>query len=296
MRQPTLRQIEAFKALVESGTVSNAAKALNVSQPAVSKLLTHLEEDVGFALFERGRGRIRVTGRGMRLYDEIDRVFSGVNQISQAIEEIRKEAGGRLQVGVMPGISSRFLAATASQICEEFPDLQIALAFHSSEFISDALLAQRFDLGIITQAIDSPHFETKVIDERPLVAVLPKGHRLEAADEISVKDFDNEAFVAFTQQSQTGRIMAEGMANYGVTPKIAIEATTAQTVCECVAAGMGVAVMSPIFVTEFLPNIQVKPLKENMVVPILATRLSLGRMSEYVDRFVAILRDESLSV
>ncbi|WP_280520429.1 LysR family transcriptional regulator [Phaeobacter sp. J2-8] len=182
MRQPTLRQIEAFKALFECGTVSKAAKSLNVSQPAVSKLLMHLEEDVGFSLFERGRGRIRVTDRGARLYDEIDRVFSGVNQIAQAVEEIRNEAGGRLRIGVMPGISPRYLSAAANRIREEAPDLQINFLFQSSEFVSDALLARRFDLGIVTQGVDHPNFDTHVIDDRPLVAVLPKGHRLEALD------------------------------------------------------------------------------------------------------------------
>ncbi|WP_280520428.1 LysR substrate-binding domain-containing protein [Phaeobacter sp. J2-8] len=110
-----------------------------------------------------------------------------------------------------------------------------------------------------------------------------------------MKDFRGEDFVAFTQQSQTGQFIIQGMAEQGIAPKVVVEAATAQTVSECVAAGMGAAVMSPIFVPDFLPDLQVRPLKQKMVVPILATRLSLGRMSDYVDRYIDLFRTISVS-
>jgi hypothetical protein len=72
-----LRQIEAFKAVIEFGTVSRAAEVLNVSQPAVSKLLTHLEAATGLKLFDRRQGRLATTPQGMRLYEEIERIFAG---------------------------------------------------------------------------------------------------------------------------------------------------------------------------------------------------------------------------
>src|SRR5262249_3843183 len=108
-RRLNLRQIEAFKAVIEHGTVSRAAGVLNVSQPAISKLIAHLEADAEVRLFDRIKGRLAPTERGMRFYQEIERIFSGVAQIENAAEAIRREEQGRLVVGVMPALAGRFV-------------------------------------------------------------------------------------------------------------------------------------------------------------------------------------------
>ena len=101
-RQPTMRQIEAFKAVIETGTVSRAAEVLNMSQPAASKLLTNLEADIGLTLFERRRGLLVPNERGVRFYQEIDRIFSGLNQINRAVDSLRREEQGQLVIGCLP--------------------------------------------------------------------------------------------------------------------------------------------------------------------------------------------------
>src|SRR3954454_15854910 len=108
-RRINLRQVEAFKAVIEYGTVSRAAEMMNVSQPAMSKLIAHLEEDTGLRLFDRLKGRLAPTRRGMRLYEEIDRIFAGVRQVENAVEAIRREEQGQLLVGVMPALSRSFI-------------------------------------------------------------------------------------------------------------------------------------------------------------------------------------------
>src|SRR5437868_1521109 len=108
-RQINLRQIEAFKAVIENGTVSRAAELLNVSQPAMSKLIAHLEFDTGLKLFDRVKGRLAPTAHAMRLYDEVGRIFAGVRQVENAVDAIRREEQGRLAVGVMPALSGSFI-------------------------------------------------------------------------------------------------------------------------------------------------------------------------------------------
>ena len=93
-RAINLRQVEMLKAVVEHGTVSRAAVVLGISQPAASKLLMQLERDGGLKLFDRARGRLAPTAQGMRLYEEIDRIFAGVRQVETAIAVIRREDTG----------------------------------------------------------------------------------------------------------------------------------------------------------------------------------------------------------
>ena len=91
MRRLTFRQIEAFRALVEGGTVTRAAELLHISQPAVSKQLANLEEDCGVALFDRTKGRLVLTDAGIRLYDEVSKIFVGVNQRRTQLTRYREE-------------------------------------------------------------------------------------------------------------------------------------------------------------------------------------------------------------
>jgi molybdenum-dependent DNA-binding transcriptional regulator ModE len=108
-RRVNLKQIEVFKAVIEHGTVSSAAAALNVSQPAMSKSIAQLEADCEIRLFDRVKGRLAPTEQGMQLYDEIYRIFSGVQQVENAIDALHRQAQGRLLIGVMPGLSGGFV-------------------------------------------------------------------------------------------------------------------------------------------------------------------------------------------
>lgn len=109
MKFPSLRQLEGLVAVIETGTVSAAANVLRISQPAVSKLIRDLEADTQLALFERESGRLLPTRRGMRLYEEVSRVFGGVNQLARAVEGIKREERGQLVIGVISGLSGPFM-------------------------------------------------------------------------------------------------------------------------------------------------------------------------------------------
>ena len=84
-----IRQVEAFRALMQRHTVTRAAQALHISQPAVSRLLSDFESGVGFKLFERQQGRLLPTSEARVLYDEVERAFVGLDRIALAAQQIR---------------------------------------------------------------------------------------------------------------------------------------------------------------------------------------------------------------
>src|SRR3546814_162603 len=203
VRTPNLRQIEAFKAVIETGTVSRAAELLRSSQPAASKLLTHLEEDTGLQLFDRRRGRLVPTERGMRLYEEIDRIFAGVKQVERAVESIRREEHDRLLIGVMPGLAGPFISRAVVGFLKRHPKAYVSVAARSSQFVADWLLARQLDVGIISMRIDHRHFEAEPLISLPLVCVMPIGHRLAKKKRITPRDLVKEDFIAFGEGSHT---------------------------------------------------------------------------------------------
>ena len=122
-----LRQIEAFKAVIESGTVTQAAERLAISQPAVSKLLQSFERGSGLTLFTREKGRLSPTTEARLLYEEVERIFQGAGRVRQAADEIRSLKRGLLSIGVMPALSVGFAQEILARLHVSQPGVSVNL-------------------------------------------------------------------------------------------------------------------------------------------------------------------------
>lgn len=248
-RQLNLRQVEAFKAVIEAGTVSRAALILNISQPAMSKLIAHLEQDTGLKLFDRIKGRLAPTERGMRLYEEIDRIFAGVRQVEDAVEAIHREEQGRLLVGVMPALSGSFIQRATMGLLQSFPNVFCFVHSRSSEWIVDWLVTRKLDVGLVSSRVDNPYIVAESLMEHPLVCIMPTDHPLTAKSVIEPNDLDNIPFVSFDSESHTGQRVATMLETYRIRSNVVLAANVAPTLCEFVAAGLGVSLVHPLMVS-----------------------------------------------
>lgn len=272
MRKPSLRQLEAFKAFVETGSVSRAADALFISQPAASKLLNHFEADIGMELIDRSSNRPVVTERGMRVYEEIDRILSGVDQIGQAIASIRAEERSQITVGVVPGFPANLLSRAAGIVRQERPDISLSFVVRSSEFLSHGILSRKLDLALIARELDHPQVQTSAFYEEPMVLIAPADHPLTKLETVDVADLQNQPFIAFTPGSVTRRMTDAAMAEAGVNADIVLSATTAPNCCSLTAAGLGVCVLSPLFASDHLARLAVRPFSPRLPFNVYAVR------------------------
>ncbi|RUV97488.1 LysR family transcriptional regulator [Mesorhizobium sp. M5C.F.Ca.IN.020.14.1.1] len=244
-RAINLRQIEAFKAVIENGTISRAAEILHVSQPNMSKLIAHLEADTGLQLFERQKGRLSPTDHAMRLYDEVGRIFAGVRQVENAVEAIRREDQGTLAVGVMVTLASTFAQLVTSRFLAGRSSLFCSIHTLSSSWIVDGLIARKLDVGLVGPSADSPYVKLETMMRHPLVCIMAPGHRFTEKQVIEPSDLHEVPFVAFPGDTFLGRRIAGMFESYKVQPKIAMVADNAPSVCEFVAGGLGVALVHP---------------------------------------------------
>ena len=285
-RPLNLRQVEAFKAVIENGTASRAAELLRVSQPAVSKLLGHLEEDTGLKLFERVKGRLVPTRQGMRLYEEIDRIFVGVQQVERAVESIRREEQGRLLVGVMPGLSGTFIQRVTMAFRRHRPDVHVTIHVRSSQFIADWLIGRQLDVGLIRSRIDNPYVDAESFMEHPLVCILPLGHALTGKRVITPSDLHGQSFVSFSPDSYTGLQIAGMFEKCDVRANILLETNVAPTVCEFVAAGLGVSLVHPLFVDDIRHGVAVRRFQPTLPFDFQVCRARDSRNASLVEIFV----------
>ncbi|MBY0512209.1 MAG: LysR family transcriptional regulator [Rhodospirillaceae bacterium] len=291
-----LRQIEAFKALIEHGTVSRAAEMLNISQPAMSKLIAHLEADACLKLFDRLKGRLAPTSHAMLLYDEVGRIFAGVRQVENAVEAIRREQQGRLGVGVMAALAGSFLQLATTGFLKSHRTVFCSIQSLSSEWIVDRLVARKLDIGLVSGRLDNPYVKLEPLSEHPVVCIMPLGHRLAAKGHIEPLDLHQVEFVAYHRDTYFGNIIDKMFETYGVEPRTVIDSNVAPTLCEFVAAGLGVSLVHPLTLSGMEHRLAVRRFEPETLFKFQLGRSSGNRNAALVEDFANELRESAAQI
>lgn len=281
-----LRQVEAFRAVIENGTVSSAAAVLNVTQPAVSKLVSNLESDTGLRLFDRTKGKLSPTVHGMRLYEEVDRIFAGLHQIERAVESVRREERGHLLVGVLPALSGRFIQRATTKFLEREKGVFVSLVVKGSPGLADWLVTRQIDVGILNARVEHPYLETTQFLPQEIVCILPLGHQLSEKATIKPSDLHGQDFVGFDKSVELRRATDAVMLEHGARPNFLLEASTAPTVCEFVAGGIGVSLVHPLMAETVQGRVAIRRFEPALVNHFLLARTQKARNAGLLDSFV----------
>src|SRR6201991_3414347 len=134
-----VKLLEAFRAVVDSRSVTAAAQALGITQHAVSVQIAKLEESVGFPLFERAGGRLKPTPEGMLFYAEASRVLGEVDRLAATTVQIREGQSGRLVIASHPSAPISLLPPLVAKFLRERPGLSVRLTSRHSDVVSQLL-------------------------------------------------------------------------------------------------------------------------------------------------------------
>lgn len=285
-RAVNLRQVEIFKALIEHGTVSRAAEVMWISQPAASKLLMHLESDTGLKLFDRHKGRLVPTALGLRLYEEIDRIFVGLHQVESAIETVRRENQGQLAVGVIPALADAFIQRTTMGFLKRNPNVYCSVRPLASQWIVDSVQTRKLDVGIVSSRIDNPYLVTEHLQEQPLVCIMPLDHALAKQKVIRPEHLDGMPFISFKVDSYIGQKVAAIFAKYNVKTNIVMTADASPTLRQFVAAGLGISLVHPLFIAGIEDKVVIRPFEPATPSDLLLCYARDARNAQLISEFV----------
>jgi DNA-binding transcriptional LysR family regulator len=295
-RQINLRQIEAFKAVMENGTISRAAEIIHISQPAMSKLIAHLEFDTGLRLFDRVKGRLAPTDHGMRLYEEVGRIFAGVRQVENVVEAIRREEQGRLAIGVLPALANSFIQRTTTDFLRERRNVFCLVHSLSSQWVVDWVIARKLDVGLVSARMDNPYVTLEPLMKQPLACIMPSDHPLREKSHIEPQDLENIPFVAFDSNIYVSHLVSEMFESYKVSPHIVLVANAAPTVCEFVAEGLGVSLVHPLMVSGLEDRLVARRFEPKILYNFQICRSADSRNAHIVEAFVQKLREKASGI
>lgn len=248
----THRQLEAFRAVIETGKVTAAAQILNTTQPSVSRLISDLEHATGFKLFERRGRQLYPTPEALALYEEVERSFVGLSEISRVIEDIRDFRRGSLLIAGMPALALKFLPDAIAAFVKTEPGITVSLRARSSQAVLQHLSSQQFDLGFAALDTDHPAVTRRAICTAPMQAVLPVGHPLCRKQRLEPGDFHEQPFITLGAEISTRSETDVFLATGGARPHVVAEAQLSASICELVANGAGLSIVEPVTAANYV--------------------------------------------
>lgn len=239
----TLRQIEIFRAIMIAKTVSAAAQMLGTSQPGLSRMLGHMEDKLHFRLFDRTRGRLVPTHEARVLFDEIEQIYKGFEDLNHVIKRLAKGEDRTFRVGASPSLGHSVVPRMLARLTANYPGLTIQFDILSVEQASDYLALQRGDYALTVFPIDHPNILSSRIGAGRMVCAVPASHRLADRAQIEVADIADEQLQSFRPDTPHGRIIADMFARSGRELEVDTYIRFAETAVAFVANGMGVALV-----------------------------------------------------
>ncbi len=245
-----IRQIEAFHAVMETGSATRAAERLGITQPAISKLLKALRDDCGFLLFQRRGGQLTPTREAQALASEVSKLFNGAKRIKEVARAIRENEWGQITIAAPPAFSIRFLPFILARNFDRL-DMRIQVQSRTSPQILDLVATQQVDIGLSTIPVDHPDVTSRRLMSFPLVCMLPAGHHLAKKQSLHISDIQAEAFISLPS-SDCSFTRAERVFQVHSAPtKGRIEVPFSETAAMLVAQGVGVTIVPPFVGLEF---------------------------------------------
>jgi DNA-binding transcriptional LysR family regulator len=240
------RHIEVFRAVMTAGSVTGAAALLHTSQPTLSRDLARLEQLLGYALFERERGRLKATARARALFDEVERSFQGLARVIERAQALGRADDMALSVLSLPALSHALLPGALATLLRSHPGARVSITPAEPPLLDAWMGEQRFDLGLAEQATPRPGVRVEPVLAADEVAVLPAGHRLASRKRLALKDFEGCDFISLAEDDPYRREIDARFAAAGVTRRLRVQTHSAVAVCELVRAGLGVAIVNPL--------------------------------------------------
>lgn len=284
------RQIQSFRAVMQYGTITAAARAIGITQPAVSRLIADLEHSVSFALFERRGGKLLPTREAMEFFDEVERMYYGMEQLERVADEIRQLRRADLRVATMPMVSFQILPTVLSDFIRAFDGVRITHNVHTSARVIDLVASRQYELGIAQVHGARQDIEVLASFRAQCICVMAPGHPLAGKSVLTPRDLDAVPMVALTRESLTGRHVYRALADAGVRPDIVIESQPSFAACALSAAGIGIAIVDPLTPISFgssLIRVPLRPLIPFDFHVLKPTGLTLSRAGEmFRDRMI----------
>ena len=257
-----------FYHVAKAGSISNAAKELYISQPAVSQAIKQLEEKLGGQLFLRTSKGIILTAEGEVLYKYIEQAYSFITTAEQKFAELQNLLSGEIRIGASDTLCRYFLIPHLEKFHHDFPEIRIQVTNKTTAEIISLLKLGKVDLGIVNLPLENENH--LVIRESGVIQdcfVAGPNYKFLAAAEISLADLARYPLLLLDKGTATRRYIDRFAASYGITLLPEVELGSIDLLVEFAKIGLGISFVIKDYLTTELAEQTLYEIKLREVIP-----------------------------
>ena len=262
------RQLEVFTAVMRAGTVTGAARLLNISQPALSQVLMHCEDELGFPLFDREKGRLRPTPEALELYPEAERLFASLEGLRRKTQDLRLGRAGLVRIASSAPPAMSLLPQVMATFRARHPD--ILLRSHVAPLASLIAMLRAGDAALALALDDrlAPDIDVEILRQVGFCCLLPEGHILADKPKLTFADLEAEHVISYRAVTRPHEELDQAARAQGVrfTPQLEIDVSISAV--GFVQAGLGVAVVDDLLPWGQFAGVVTRPLTGSPDMPL----------------------------
>jgi DNA-binding transcriptional LysR family regulator len=266
MTMLTLRQIEVIRAIMVTGTVTGAARMLNVSAPGISRLMKYAEQAIGLRLFDRRSGRYTPSPAAGAVFEQINAAYKKVEDLADTIANVKRGRSQWLRIGSVPSIANVVVPRAVARLRARYDRLKLDVSILKIEEAIDYLLLDKGDLVAMSYRFEHPGVAFEKLATGELFCIVPEGHVLAGRRSISAAEIVRHPLIGLDPADPYGAIMAGIFERQQLAYDIPIKARFGTTVCALVRAGLGIAVIDQFTIAHGgVPGVRVLRIEEPTV-------------------------------
>lgn len=242
-----LTWLQTFILIVEKKSLTKAARALHLTQPAVSKQLNSLERFYGTPLLNRTSRHMEVTEAGKIVYEYSQQILAKINESLADVQALEKDLHGNLVLGASTIPGEYILPAALGRFQTLHPQVKVKLEIADSTEIGQMILDGKIEAGMIGITLENPVLRQEYLFKDELVVIAPRQHPLTKKKSITLEDFVEEPLIVREAGSGTRLAIENKLIEKGIAPdklKIRLELGSTEAVINAVAAGLGISLVS----------------------------------------------------
>ncbi len=282
-----LRQIEVFHAVYTSGSMTGAAAMLNVSQPSVSKVLAHAEQQLGYLLFDRVKGKLVPTPEAHRLFAHVSAVYRDVDRLRHVAANLRSGDSGHIRFAVTPAFGIELLPRAVATFRKQHVDTVFEIETLHLDQLNEALLESRMDIGLAFDPPKMPGIEQQTIATSRFVVIAPADTDFGDRTKLTAADLCGHPFIGLNSRGPLGRMLSTYLEPVQAELEIVTWSETYHVAKSLVSYGTGVTIADEITARSGgTRGIRLLPLEPELAFDIRVLHLATAPLSLAAQNFI----------
>ncbi|KRE06248.1 hypothetical protein ASE61_25065 [Bosea sp. Root670] len=286
------RQIEAFRTVMLTGSMTAAAERLKVTQPAVSRLIRDLEAELDLRLFRREGNRLVPNHEATILFADVDRFYVGLDRVAKTANELRHANVGALRIASIGALSLSCITHAISILHTAHPAVDISLESLNTPQTLDLVAGRHFDIGFAQAVAEFPGVRLTQMPSVETVCVMPSTYPIASRDFIEPRDLEGLPFISLGRNNPQRLKIDQLFDDLNVRRQMLLETSLAASAIGLVESGLGVSIVDP-FTATYLSgrNVVTRPFKSNFCFDIVAVQPIHHQQSKLCKEFIQIMID-----